>query len=146
MTRRTERIGNLIRNVVAEAIQRRLSDPRIVPLTSVTRVEVAADLSVAHVHVSVMESEAKQKLCVLALQNAARRMRAMLAERLVARQVPRLDFKLDQSVKESFRTVETIDAAMAELGEHLPWEVDDESSDEETLPEQSDPTPEEKDN
>ena len=125
VSRRTDRIGNLIRTVVAGAILQRLNDPRIELLTSVTHVEVSADLSVARVHVSVMAPEAQQKLCLAALCSAAGRIRALVNERVVLRHVPRLDFVLDDSVQRAFRTVEAIDAAMAELGTPLPWEHDE---------------------
>ncbi|MGD8453190.1 MAG: 30S ribosome-binding factor RbfA [Phycisphaerae bacterium] len=117
MSRRTERIGNLIRAVLADAIHARLHDPRIAPLTSITRVEVAADFSVARVFVSVMASAAQQKLCVEALQGAAGRLRSFVATEVVMRQTPRLEFVLDESIQGAFRTVQAIDEAMAELGE-----------------------------
>jgi len=122
MNRRTERIGSVIRGIVARAIQRRLNDPRIEKLTSITRVEVSADLSVARVYVSVLAPEARQKLCVQALRSAAGRLRGLVAEQVVLRQVPRLDFILDDSVQRAFRTVQAIDQAMIELGEPAPWE------------------------
>lgn len=117
MSRRTERIGNLIRAVLADAIQARLHDPRIEPLTSLTRVEVSADFSLARVYVSIMASAARQKLCLQALQGAAGRLRSFVAAEIVMRQTPRLEFVLDESVQGAFRTVQAIDAAMAELGE-----------------------------
>ncbi len=123
MSRRTERIGNVIRAIVAEAIQSRLSDPRILPLTSITRVEVSDDLSVARVNVSVMAPQAQQQLCVTALRHAAGRLRGMVAQEMSLRQVPRLTFFLDNSLQKAFETVQAIDAAMAELGQPLPWEA-----------------------
>ena len=122
MSRRTERLGNLIRAIVSEAIRDRLNDPRIETLTSITRVEVSADLSVARVNVSVLAAEARRKLCVQALQHAAGRLRAAVAEQVHLRQVPRLEFHLDDSVRQAFDTVQVIDAAMAELGQPPPWE------------------------
>ena len=123
MSRRIERVNSLIRTIVSEAIQRRLSDPRIEPLTSVTRVEVSSDLSSARVHVSVMATDARKKLCVQALQHAAGRLRGMLAEQLTMRQVPRLLFCLDDSVQRAFEMVETIDSVMAEYEQGSPGEV-----------------------
>ena len=38
------------------------------------------------------------------------------------RQVPRLEFVLDDSLKQAFETVQAIDSAMAELGQKPPWE------------------------
>ena len=117
MSRRTERVASLIRTIVAEAIQSRLSDPRIEPLTSITRVEVSADLSVAHVYVSVMAEAVRRELSVRALRHASGRLRSLVAREVSLRQVPELDFRLDESVQQSFRTVQQIDGLMEELGE-----------------------------
>jgi ribosome-binding factor A len=115
VSRRTERVASLIRSVVADAIHNRLSDPRIESLTSITRVEVSADLSVAHVYVSVMAEEPRQKLSVQALRHASGRLRSLVAEQVVLRQAPALDFRLDGSVQGSFQTVQQIDRIMEEL-------------------------------
>jgi ribosome-binding factor A len=117
VSRRTERIASLIRSILAEAIQSRLSDPRIEPLTSVTRVEVSADLSVAHVYVSVMAEDARRELSVSALQHAAGWLRSVLAQEATLRQTPQLDFRLDESVRRSFETVQQLDEMMRELDE-----------------------------
>jgi ribosome-binding factor A len=117
VSRRTQRIANLIRGIVAEAIGQRLSDPRIEALTSVTRVEVSADMSAARVFVSVLASEPRRKLCVLALQHAAGRIRSMVAEQTAWRQVPQLHFSLDESLRQSFETVQALDVIMNELRE-----------------------------
>ena len=122
MSRRTERIGSVIRNIVSEAIQTRLADPRLEPLTSITRVDVSADLSLARVYVSVMAKPAGQKLAVAALANAAGRLRGAVADQVRMRQVPRPEFVLDDSLKQAFETVQAIDSAMAELGQKPPWE------------------------
>lgn len=51
---RPERVANVIREVVSDAISTRLNDPRIEPMSSVTRVEVSPDLEHAKVWVSVL--------------------------------------------------------------------------------------------
>lgn len=127
MSRRTDRIAHLIRNVVAEGILTRLSDPRIPTLTSVTKVEVSPDLSSAHVHVSVMAEPKKQKLALQALQHAAGRLRSMVAEQLTARQVPWLRFHLDDSVRRGGAMVEQLDQLMREAGLTPSLSFEDES-------------------
>jgi ribosome-binding factor A len=122
VSRRAERIGNAIRSVLSERIQRGLSDPRIETLTSITHVDVSADCSTARVYVSVMAAPSRQALCLEALQSAAGRLRAAVGERVRLRHVPHLLFCLDDSVQRAFRTVQAIDASMAELGQRLPWE------------------------
>lgn len=110
MSRRTERIASLIRTILAEAIQRRLSDPRIPAITSITRVEVSQDLSVAKVFVSVLApSEARRKLAHRALQQAAGHLRRLLGQELALRTLPHLVFKLDDSLRKGFETVQLID-------------------------------------
>ncbi len=116
MSRRTDRIGSLIRTLVAEAIQTRLSDPRIVPITSITRVQVSEDLSVARIAVSVMGSETQRQECLRALRRAAGRLRSLLGEELTLRKLPVLAFRLDDSIRGSFETVQQIERAMQALG------------------------------
>lgn len=122
MSRRTERVGHLIRQLVAETIQNRLSDPRIPTITSVTRVEVSDDFSVARVYVSVMAPEPQRKLCLTALRKASGLFRRVLAPELTLRKIPALDFRLDDSLRQGFETVEVIDRAMRELGQVPEWE------------------------
>lgn len=117
MSRRTERVASLIRTILAGAIQSHLSDPRIEPLTSITHVEVSADLSVAYVYVSVMAEAPRRELTVRALRHASGRLRSLVAREVSLRQVPQLDFRLDESVQQSFKTVQQIDGLMEELGE-----------------------------
>ena len=115
MSRRTERVASLIRALLAEAIQNRLSDPRIEQLTSITRVELSPDFSVAHVHVSVLAEKSRRELCVKALKHATGKLRSILARELTLRQTPEIVFKLDESIQHGFRTVQQIDQIMAEL-------------------------------
>ncbi len=114
MSRRTERVGNVIRNVIANALQTQLNDPRIERFTSVTRVEVAPDFATARVHVSVMASEARRHLTVEALQRAAGRLRHELRAQMTTRQIPTLTFFLDESIQQSAALVQTLDELMAE--------------------------------
>jgi ribosome-binding factor A len=122
VSRRTERLGNLIRSIVAQTIQNRLADPRIPTITSVTRVEVSDDFAVARVFVSVMAPETQRQLCLTALRHAAGLFRRVLAPQLSLRKIPTLDFRLDDSLRQSFETVEVIDRAMRELGQVPEWE------------------------
>ena len=114
MSRRTERVANLIRNIIADAIRNRLSDPRIEPLTSITRVDVSPDFGIARVNVSVMATPAKQELCLRALQHAAGRLRGYVAEGLTLRTIPRIVFHLDHSIQRGLETLRVIDTVMAE--------------------------------
>ena len=82
------------------AILTELRDPRVMDVT-VTSVELSADLRQAKVHVSVMGSEAKQKLALKGLQNAAGFLQQKIACGIDTRYTPKLSFVLDQGVKRS---------------------------------------------
>lgn len=112
MSIRTERVGNVIRGIVAEAIQSRLNDPRIEPMTSVTYVDLTPDFAVAHVHVSVMAPPPKQRATLAGLTAARSRLRGFVKQGLAARTIPQLEFHLDESVQRSFETISQIDDLM----------------------------------
>lgn len=108
-------MAHLIRDIVAEAMREKLSDPRIERLTSITRVEISPDLSSAHIHVSVMADETHRKLTLNALQHSSGRLRSLIAQQVSMRTVPWLTFHLDDSIRRGFETVQTIDRLMDEL-------------------------------
>lgn len=127
VSRRTERVGNLIRLILADAIQNRLSDPRILPLTSITRVEVSEDFSVARVFVSVLARPTRRALSLRGLQSAAGLLRRIMAPQLRLRKIPALVFRLDESVQGSAAIVDVIDEAMRDLGQRPAWECEDDA-------------------
>ncbi len=109
MSRRTARLSSQIRRLLAEGIAQ-LSDPRIATFTSVTRVELSPDLTLATVHVSVLgDTPSAADLSVAALDTARGRLRSLLASEMSIRRVPELRFKLDASVQGAFETVRVID-------------------------------------
>lgn len=138
MSRRTERIGSLIRDILANLIQSRLNDPRIERFTSITRVDVSPDLSVATVHVTVMAPETRRALTLAALQSAASRLRGFLADELVMRKLPRLVFRIDDSVRTAAEMVNHLDQLRQERGEKPDWEVEAEEAAEELERESAD--------
>ncbi|MCA9223878.1 MAG: 30S ribosome-binding factor RbfA [Planctomycetales bacterium] len=99
-SRRVLKVAEAIREVVGMAILTDLRDPRIQDVT-VTFVEVSGDLRSAKVHVSVMGNEAKQKLSLKGLQNASGYLQQKVSDRVELRYTPRLQFVLDQGVKNS---------------------------------------------
>ncbi len=100
MTRRTERIQELMREELSELIMHDLRDPRLDGVISITRVEVTPDLSNARIFVSVMSETASPEEAVKALQTASGFMHKELVHRLDMRKVPFLDFRLDNSLSE----------------------------------------------
>ena len=118
MTRRTERVGNLVRNTIGQLLLSKLSDPRIDPAkTSVTRVEVTEDLLSAKVHVSVIGSEAQQRRAMRGLQRAAGRIQELMMRQIKLRHTPVLRFVLDTNFKKTLQTLQLIQQAMEEIDE-----------------------------
>jgi len=99
-SRRVLKAAEAIREVVGMAILTDLRDPRIENVT-VTRVEVSADMRQAKVHVSIMGSEAQQKLCLHGLKSSAGYLQSKIADRIDTRYTPRLLFVVDEGVKKS---------------------------------------------
>lgn len=131
---RPERVGNVIRTVVSDAISNRLNDPRIEPMSSVTRVEVSHDLEHAKVWVSIMGSEPAQRRTIAGLRSAAGYIQKLVAGELQIRTCPRLAFQLDESIKKGEQTLRIIEQVMAETRPAAPTEEGDEQAD------QSDPS------
>jgi ribosome-binding factor A len=111
--RRGERIANVIRQIVSEELVLRLNDPRL-GFVTVTGVDLAADLRVADVRVSVLGDTTQQEKCLGAIRHAHGHIQAKVAAALVTKFVPVLKFHLDQSVKRSVSLSAIIAKARAE--------------------------------
>jgi len=79
-------------------LARGLNDPRARGLISVTRVQLTRDLRQATVFVTIMPAE-HETLTLHALRHAASHVRAQIGRQVELRQVPRLDFRVDESAK-----------------------------------------------
>jgi ribosome-binding factor A len=111
MTRRTERIQELIREELSDMIMRDLRDPRLEGLISLTRVEVTPDLGNARIFVSVMSETTDPKEALKALQSASGYLHKELVHRLELRKVPFLNFRLDTSIAEGAAVLAHIEEA-----------------------------------
>ncbi len=116
MSRRTQRVANVIRQIIGEAILGKLADPRVNPArTSVTRVEIDEELVDARVYVSVMDEAPNQKLTINALRHAKGYFQEQVGRQLRIRHTPSLTFELDEQFKKTLETYRLIDEAMAEI-------------------------------
>ena len=110
-SRRVLKVAEAIREVVSMAILTQLRDPRVSDVT-VTYVEVSSDLRVAKVHVSVMGDDKKQELCLKGLQHAAGFLQSKVNDRIETRFTPKLQFKLDQGVKNSLKVAQILNEVL----------------------------------
>ena len=116
MSRRTERVNDLIQEELSDLLLREVRDPRLGGLISITRVEVSPDLSNARVFVSIMQPPAEQADALRALNAAASFFHRELKSRIQIRRVPFLVFKLDTSIEEGAQVLAHIDQALREDG------------------------------
>ena len=109
--RRPEQVGEVVRQVVAEALAREVRDPRI-GLVTVTRVEVSGDLGHARIFVALAgEAEPEVERALAGLRSAAGFLRGRVARALSTRTTPELHFELDRGAEHAAR----INAMLAEL-------------------------------
>jgi ribosome-binding factor A len=140
--RRTERLGEQIRDEVAVIVARELKDPRIGGFVTVTRVELAADLSMARVFVSVLGSPKQAEDTIKGLRAGAGFVRRAIGQRLRIRQTPAIEFVLDKGLEHADRVGQLLDEvakadAAAPRGDAEP-EGDDEPEADDDAPEDDD--------
>lgn len=109
MSRRTDRVNELLREELGELIQLHVKDPRVEGLMlSVTEVEVSPDLRHAQVYVSCLESD-RARDAVAGLQSSAGYLHQELARHLHMRNIPRLIFNVDRSIERGAHLTALID-------------------------------------
>jgi ribosome-binding factor A len=100
MSRRTERVNELLREELSEIIQRQMKDPRLAGLISITAVETSPDFSHARVFISVLGTEEESTSSLKVLNTGASFIRHELRGRLKSlRHVPELSFRADHSLE-----------------------------------------------
>lgn len=100
--RRKERVGEAMREVIAELIAREIKDPRV-GMVTLTVVDVSPDLRHARVYFSCVGDDAERRRCLAGLQSAAGFVKGQLARRLRLRYAPELTFLLDPSLEAADR-------------------------------------------
>lgn len=110
MTRRTQQMGEFLREEVTDIIRSEVDDPRL-GFWTVTRVDVPSDMRTAQVYVSVLGTEQERKDTLKALRGAAGFIRTHLKPRMRTRVIPDLDFRDDRSMEHA----EEIDRTLRSL-------------------------------
>ena len=109
MTRRTERINELLREEISDLIRRGMKDPRLGGLITITEVNVSPDLRTAKVYVSVMGSDEEKTSTFKALGAAAHFLQREVRSRITIRRMPELHFLRDNSMETGARILELLD-------------------------------------
>lgn len=103
---RTARVNELVREVLADELER-LEDPRF-GLTTITGVQVSADLRHADVFYSVLGNEEQHANAAAALESAKKHLRQTLGKEARLKYLPDLHFKEDPAIAAGQRVEEIL--------------------------------------
>lgn len=104
MSRRTERVNDLLQEELAELLLTSVKDPRVGHgLVSITEVVVSPDLRHANVYVSHLGDEAERDEVMKGLEHSQNYLHNELTKRLKMRHVPAIHFRLDPSLERGAR-------------------------------------------
>ena len=98
MSHRNEQVTSAIQRAVQTVISRGLHDPRVRGLVSVTKVVLDDGFAQATIFISVMPAE-RAELTMHGLRAATKRIRRDVGNVVRLRRMPRLCFRLDDSIK-----------------------------------------------
>ncbi|NUQ67962.1 MAG: 30S ribosome-binding factor RbfA [Phycisphaerales bacterium] len=107
MSHKLEQLASSIQRGIQDVLARGLHDPRISGLVTVTRVRVLQDYTRAIVGISVLPEE-RQHLVLKGLQAAAAHIRREVGETVRTREMPRLDFELDLTLKKEAQVLRAL--------------------------------------
>ncbi|UCF30076.1 MAG: 30S ribosome-binding factor RbfA [bacterium] len=99
--RRADRVGELIRQELAEILLKEVKDPRVGTVT-ITRVKVTDDLRQAKVYFGVLDRTTQVEEVAQGLEKATGHIHRLLGKRLRMRIIPRLSFSFDRNLDYSF--------------------------------------------
>lgn len=99
---RARRLGDRIREELAEILRREAADPRLA-LVTVTDVEVDRDFSYATVFLTTAEADRSREEILQTFARAAGFLRRELAARIPLRMFPRLRFRWDATPDQAAR-------------------------------------------
>ena len=122
MAHRHEKIESTLQRVISEVLQRRISDPRLEGFISITRVQLSPDMREAFVYVSVLPAH-KQRRVLGGLQHASSHIRTLVGRAMVIKTLPRLEFRLDETLKTEAGVYDAIRRGLDRTG--LPREDED---------------------
>ena len=108
MSTRLEKVEKALKQEVGSILAYDMNDPRI-GFATVTRVEVAADIRSAKVHVGIIGDEKAKKSSMAAMRHARGYLQKEVASRLRMKYTPTLSFYIDDGPEKSAEMMKLID-------------------------------------
>jgi ribosome-binding factor A len=107
---RADRVRKALIREVSDIIATEVKEPRLSgTITSVTDVEVSADLRHAKVFVSIMDTPERQEEIMTILKEAQPRIRSEVGRRIKLRYTPEIDIRIDNSLERGSRVSQLLD-------------------------------------
>jgi len=113
MTRRMERVSEVIKQEVSKIVSYKLQDPRV-GLVTVTKVSLSPDLRMAKIYVVIHGDESAQEETLNVLKRAKGYIQSEMAPCLKMRSTPSLSFYLDDTEKKNSHILQLIEKAVSE--------------------------------
>lgn len=100
---RVDRLNSLLKEVISDIIRKRVKNPGVSELITVTQVKITKDLRHAKVYISVIGDEKAKKETMEALDKGKGFIAVQASKEVVMRYFPSLTFYLDDSVDKHMR-------------------------------------------
>ena len=99
---RSERVGELLIEVIAEVLRDEIRDPRVTAVT-ITAAKVTKDLRQARIYFTILGGAGNKDSVLAGLKSALGFIRSRIGKQLNLRYVPTIEFFYDESVDEAER-------------------------------------------
>ena len=93
---RSDRVGELIQQVLSETLRKDVNDPRL-EMTTISDVRMSADLRIANIYYTASGDPKQQERVARGFEKAAGFFKRSLGRQLQLRYMPKLKFFLDES-------------------------------------------------
>jgi ribosome-binding factor A len=107
-THRLERVGELLKRAIGEAIQREVPVGEA-GLITVNEVEPAPNLRNARVYLGVIGSDAQRRAAMQLLEAARTRIQSQVAKTVILKYTPVLRFEIDTSIERGNRVLKLME-------------------------------------
>jgi ribosome-binding factor A len=115
MSYHVERLREELHREIGLAIASEMRDPRVPGIVTVTEVKLAPDCRNATIYVSLMGDDSEKKSAVAALNKGAAFLQHLMTRRIVVKFIPKLYFKLDNTIEQSNRLNDLFNAIRTDL-------------------------------
>ena len=109
MSRRIERVNELLRQEISRLLTLQVKDPRLDGVITITRVSASGDLRNARVFLSAMGDEETKQNALAGIRSAATYIRRELRSRVTMRYIPFLSYELDAAQQEANYILDIMD-------------------------------------